>query len=111
MRHELLERLRDQTIEYAQELKSRQEILTKDIKMKTEEKKIREEEFINKKVTVENVIIEIKEKMIEIEKVKNGALVVEDDDNSLPVSLEEYMKKEMKKEDLREFKNKQLKVF
>lgn len=49
--------------------------------------------------------------MIDIEKIKNGSFVFEEGHESFPISLEEYMKEEMKREYLDGFRNLQLKVF
>ena len=110
MRSQILQDLREETIVNATEIEDKQENLNKDLVNKIEEHKKAKDIHENLVERVKSVTISLKEKMMDIKKIENKSLEVKDNDKNLPVSLKEYMEKEMKTGNLKEFKDLQLRV-
>ena len=110
MRSQILQDLREETIDHATEIEDKQETLNEDLENKIKEHKKVKDSHANLVEKVKSVTISLKEKMMDIKKIENKSLEVKDNDKNLPVSLREYMEKEMEIGNLKEFKGLQLRV-
>ena len=110
MRSQILQNLRNESIVNVKEIEDKQENINEGLENRIEEHKKAKDIHENLAERVKNVTIRLKEKMMDIKKIEKKSLKVKDNDRNLPISLKEYMEKEMRKGNLKEFKDLQLKV-